>query len=60
MKRFLTFALLAIAFGSSYAQAPAGKPNPDYDAALAKKLGADDYGMHKYVMAFLKTGPAPK
>jgi len=28
-----------------------------YDSALAKKLGADDYGMKKYVMAFLKTGP---
>jgi len=29
----------------------------DYDSVLAKKLGADDYGMKKYVMAFLKTGP---
>jgi uncharacterized protein YciI len=28
-----------------------------YDAALAKKLGADDYGMRTYVMAFLKAGP---
>lgn len=28
-----------------------------YDAALAKKLGADKYGMKKYVMAFLKEGP---
>lgn len=27
-----------------------------YDAALAEKLGADDYGMKKYVMAFLKAG----
>src|ERR1700754_3679464 len=30
---------------------------PVYDAALAKKLGADKYGMKKYVMAFLKSGP---
>jgi len=30
---------------------------PAYDAALAKKLGADKYGMKKYVMAFLKEGP---
>jgi uncharacterized protein YciI len=30
---------------------------PVYDAALAKKLGADKYGMKKYVMAFLKQGP---
>lgn len=27
-----------------------------YDAALAAKVGADDYGMKKYVMAFLKSG----
>jgi len=30
---------------------------PTYDAALATKLKADDYGMKTYVMAFLKTGP---
>ena len=28
-----------------------------YDAELAGKLGADEYGMRRYVMAFLKTGP---
>jgi uncharacterized protein YciI len=28
-----------------------------YDSVLAAKLGADDYGMKKYVMAFLKAGP---
>lgn len=27
-----------------------------YDSTLAKKLNADDYGMKKYVMVFLKTG----
>lgn len=27
-----------------------------YDASLAKSLGADDLGMKKYVMAFLKSG----
>jgi len=37
--------------------AKAQSANPNYDEALAKKLGADDYGMKKYVMAFLKTGP---
>ncbi|RWY57179.1 YciI family protein [Mucilaginibacter gilvus] len=30
---------------------------PAYNAALAQKLGADQYGMKKYVMAFLKEGP---
>lgn len=28
-----------------------------YDETLAKKTGADAYGMKTYVMAFLKTGP---
>lgn len=28
-----------------------------YDSTLAARLGADDYGMKKYVMAFLKAGP---
>ena len=31
--------------------------NPNYDAALAAKLGADERGMKMYVMCFLKTGP---
>jgi uncharacterized protein YciI len=30
--------------------------NPNYDEALAKKLGADDYGMKPYVLVILKTG----
>lgn len=28
-----------------------------YDSVAAQKYGADDYGMKKYVMAFLKKGP---
>lgn len=28
-----------------------------FDSTLATKLGADQYGMKKYVMAFLKSGP---
>jgi uncharacterized protein YciI len=30
--------------------------NKDYDPALAKMLGADDYGMKSYVLVILKTG----
>ncbi len=30
--------------------------NPDYDDALAKQLGSDDYGMKSYVFVMLKTG----
>jgi uncharacterized protein len=29
---------------------------PAYDAALAARVGADEYGMKKYVIAFLKSG----
>jgi len=29
----------------------------EYDSLLAKKYGADEYGMKPYVMAFLKKGP---
>lgn len=34
----------------------AQSPNPDYDSTLAQKLGADDYGMKRYVLVILKTG----
>jgi uncharacterized protein YciI len=30
--------------------------NPGYDSTLARKLGADDYGMKTYVLVILKTG----
>lgn len=30
---------------------------PAYDAALAKRLGADEHGMRLYVLVILKTGP---
>jgi len=30
---------------------------PEFDADLAAELGADAYGMRRYVMAFLKAGP---
>ncbi len=46
--------ILAVVCCAAVAQA---QTKPAFDAALAKKLGADDYGMRQYVMAFLKTGP---
>jgi uncharacterized protein YciI len=48
-KPLLTLALLIFAISLSLAQST-------YDEALSKKLGADDYGMRKYVMAFLLRG----
>ena len=51
----LSFAALA-ACASAGETAEAAAPAP-YDAALAEKLGADEYGMRSYVLAILKTGP---
>ena len=48
-------AIFALSFVSS-AQTTA-KPNPKYDAELAKTFGADERGMKMYVMCILKTGP---
>lgn len=58
MRRSLMLLILLMASGSAVnAQTPTGPSNPNYDAGLAKKLGADDLGMRQYVMCFLKTGP---
>lgn len=52
MKKLL-FALLILAGFSASAQAD----NPNYDKALAERLGADERGMKSYILAILKTGP---
>jgi len=58
MKMIKMKAITAIALVLLTAFSAAGqKTNPDYDAALATKLGADEYGMKMYVMVILKTGP---
>lgn len=41
----------------THAQDAAESPAAGFDAELAASLGADDYGMKRYVMAFLKAGP---
>lgn len=53
--------LLAVAFLMSTPLVSLGQtddpvPTTKYDAALAKKLGADEYGMKSYVFVILKTG----
>jgi len=58
MNRILLLILLLIITISAKGQTNlSAKTNTEYDAALAQKLGADDYGMHRYIMAFLKAGP---
>lgn len=46
--------LLLLTLTSVFASAQ--NTNPNFDSALAKKLGADDYGMKQYVLVMLKTG----
>ncbi len=41
----------------THAQSENQPDSMTYNADLAAKLGADDYGMRQYVMAFLKAGP---
>lgn len=52
MKLILTFFFTVVFSCSPFSQTL----NPDYDSTLAQKLGADDYGMKRYVLAILKTG----
>ncbi len=61
--------VIAAAAGCAAKQPPVAAPSPapaaacpparpsGYDAELARRLGADEHGMHKYVIAFLKEGP---
>lgn len=62
--RTLIFPMLILILGISCNQIPKSQPEDTeetteiiYDSILAQKLGADDYGMRQYVMAFLKRGP---
>jgi uncharacterized protein YciI len=47
----------SIAISTGYSQAKAKPTKVKFDAKLAKKVGADDYGMRSYVFCVLKTGP---
>ena len=49
----ILFALSALASGQTTKPAE----TMQFDAELAKKVGADDYGMKGYVFCILKTGP---
>jgi len=51
---------LALSTTAAFVQAEAPVPAaPSYDAALAKRVGADARGMRHYVLVILKTGPTP-
>ena len=53
--KVITVLLMITCCMFSYVHAQTGTA---YDSVLAKKLNADDYGMKKYIMVILKTGPA--
>jgi len=52
MKYLVVLCLVVISLSDSISQ----NINPNYDEALAKKLGADDYGMKMYTLVILRTG----
>jgi uncharacterized protein YciI len=52
MKTTLAFLIIIFSAFTTYAQST----NPNYNDSIAKKLGADDYGMKQYVLVILKTG----
>lgn len=52
MKNLILFIFCTTLFFTAKAQST----NPNYDAELAKTLGADDYGMKQYILVMLKTG----
>lgn len=54
VKRLLLWLAMLCVAGHGWAED--GVP-ADYDAERAEALGADDYGMRSYVLAFLKAGP---
>ena len=51
MKRLIVVIILCVVISAN-----AQKTNPKYDAELALKVGADDYGMKSYIFVILKTG----
>ena len=57
--KYLFVIIFVVVFAGVFAFAQISeKPgNPNFDAELAKKLGADQYGMKNYVLVILKTGP---
>ena len=53
----ISFGLCGYSWLPAFAQTAPAAPIPQYDAELAKSLGADERGMRSYVMVILKTGP---
>jgi uncharacterized protein YciI len=52
-----TFGILSLSLRPAAAQGDPAAPAVQYDAELAKSLGADERGMRSFVLVVLKTGP---
>jgi len=53
----LLLTLLLVASHAAAAESDAQASPPEFDQALAERLGADERGMRSYVLVILKTGP---
>lgn len=49
--------IISLCFGCDASKKSMQTGTGMYNAELAEEVGADDYGMRQYVMAFLKKGP---
>jgi uncharacterized protein YciI len=58
MTRPILLAMLTVVLCLPRAADAEEAPPPEYDEALARTLGADEYGMRGYVLVILKTGPS--
>lgn len=59
MRMLILFAVACLPPSYALAQTQSAPPEPAFDAELAQSVGADDFGMRKYVLVVLKTGPTP-
>jgi uncharacterized protein YciI len=59
MRKSILIAAACLPLSCALAQAPLAPTKPAFDAELAKSVGADDFGMRKYVLVVLKTGTTP-
>ena len=59
MRKLILVAAICLPLSGAFAQAQSAPPKQAFDAELAGTVGADDFGMRKYVLVVLKTGPTP-
>ena len=57
MKNLAWLTMLTVVLSAPLVARAQSAPEPSFDEALARSVGADDYGMKPYVLVVLKTGP---